>query len=266
MNSAAIPSATPIPAFNDNYIWLVQCGHEIAVVDPGDGEVVANYLNQRRLSLDAIWITHHHPDHIGGIERLRSQWPSAIYGPASSPAEALFTHTLQAGDLVDIGSVEFCVLAVPGHTLDHIAFYSAEAAMLFCGDTLFAGGCGRVFEGTFAQMNESLEKLAALPGETAVYCAHEYTLSNLAFARAAEPDNSALIERLAQAQQQRADALPTVPSTIALERATNPFLRCQAPASAKQLLVPLEAAGYANVPLSSAAERFAALRRWKDSF
>jgi len=261
-SSAAI-SVEPIAAFNDNYIWLLQSGdrREAVVVDPGDGRAVLDYLDARAITLTAIWITHHHPDHVGGIAELLERWQLPVYGPAGSPAEAQFSHSLRAGDQLELGGIGFKVLAIPGHTLDHIAYYAATSGQLFCGDTLFAGGCGRVFEGTYAQMHESLQQLAALPATTAVYCAHEYTLANLAFAVAAEPDNRALQQRVSEAQQRRTQALPTVPSTIGLELATNPFLRCHQPGIAATL-----SARGATWQTASDAERFAALRSWKDSF
>jgi len=158
------------------------------------------------------------------------------------------------------------VLAIPGHTLDHIAYYSPSSSMLFCGDTLFAGGCGRVFEGTFEQMHSSLQQLAALPQETAVYCAHEYTLANLIFARAADPNNIALKERQRHAVSLRESDIPTLPSTIGLELTTNPFLRCQLETMAQTLAEPLQNAGFDSAQLATGAQRFAALRQWKDNF
>lgn len=255
---------TPIPAFNDNYIWLLRSGSEAVVVDPGDAEVVTEQLQQLGIALTAIWITHHHPDHVGGVERLLERWPVPVFGPAGSPAEQLFSVHLTAGQQLQLGTARFDVLAIPGHTLDHIAFYCAESAMLFCGDTLFAGGCGRVFEGTFEQMYQSLQQLAALPANTAIYCAHEYTLANLAFASAVEPDNVDLQQRLQRDQQLRQHGQPTLPSTLASELATNPFLRCETATEA--MTRALLEAGFGDSTALNGAARFAALRRWKDSF
>ena len=230
------------------------------VVDPGDGDAVDDALADRNLRLAGILITHHHFDHVGGVEMLKEKYGCPVWGP-HNPALPFIDHRLGEGDRVQAGDYSLDVIMVPGHTLDHIAYFrAAPEPLLFCGDTLFAGGCGRIFEGDAPMMYTSLSRLAALPAETAVYCAHEYTLANLAFANAAEPDNVALQQRTAEAQSLRDRGLATVPSNIALERATNPFLR---PDSAG-VRAALQAAGHEARDDDVAV--FAALRSWKDNF
>tara|TARA_R110001592_G_scaffold363036_1_gene679465 strand:- start:89078 stop:89851 length:774 start_codon:yes stop_codon:yes gene_type:complete len=252
----------PIPAFNDNYIWLLHDAdtREAFVVDPGDAAPVMAVLSQRQLNLQGILITHHHFDHVGGVAELRAEYDPVVFGPHNPAIEGI-DHRLGAGDRIEVLGHAFEVMTVPGHTLDHIAYFHAgEQPLLFCGDTLFAGGCGRLFEGTPPMMLASLESLAALPPETLVYCAHEYTLANLAFAKAVEPDNAALTARIAQAESTRAKDEPTVPSDIALELATNPFLRCKQ----RDLLDSLQSQG--RLVPGDTADVFAAVRGWKDNF
>jgi hydroxyacylglutathione hydrolase len=247
-----------IPAFKDNYIWLLRKGASAAVVDPGDARPVLDLLDREGLSLASILVTHHHADHQGGVVELLAHYPAEVFGPAAESITGL-SRPLSGGETVRIAAcdVEFQVIAVPGHTLGHIAYYGAGC--LFCGDTLFAGGCGRLFEGTAAQMADSLARLAALPDETAVYCAHEYTQANLRFALAVEPGNRRLQSRVNEVARARASGLATVPSTMAIERASNPFLRCGEP----------EVAASARRRAPAAADDvavFAALREWKNSF
>ncbi|MFV8817280.1 hydroxyacylglutathione hydrolase [Haliea sp. E17] len=252
----------PIPAFDDNYIWLItREGHTGAcVVDPGDAAPVEAVLQREGLQLDTVFITHHHFDHVGGLARLIERYAPLVYGP-DNPAIAGIGQALHAGDAITLFGAEFRILEVPGHTLDHIAyFHPGNAPVLFCGDTLFAGGCGRLFEGTPATMYASLLSLAKLPPQTRVYCAHEYTLANLRFARAVEPGNSALADRERRARQLRENAEPTVPSTIAEELATNPFLRCEAASVIDSLRTAARLQG------TRAEEVFASVRAWKDSF
>lgn len=223
----------PIPAFKDNYIWLIHDGQAAIAIDPGDAQPVINTLQQLSLTLTDCLVTHHHSDHIGGIETLQKTYPG-IRVWASHHAAYRFKHTLvNEPDHVFIQlsntSLNFKVLAVPGHTLEHIAFYEPTQQWLFCGDTLFGAGCGRLFEGTPKQMLVSLKKLAALPDNTAVYCTHEYTEHNLKFALTLEPTLTPLHTRLHNTEALRAQNTPSLPSTIALEKATNPFLRCHDP-------------------------------------
>ena len=251
----------PIRAFNDNYIWVLEGdGDQAVVVDPGDASPVAAELSSRGLTLSAILITHHHFDHTGGVAELAAAWGCPVYGPENPSIKAI-TRRVVAGDQVEVLGYCFEVLAVPGHTLDHIAYFQAgDEPLLFCGDTLFAGGCGRVFEGTYPMMFESLQRLAVLPENTRVYCAHEYTRANLAFAREVEPDNPAVSDRIAQVDALRRDEQPTVPSLLATELATNPFLRCSQDSVIRGLAASGRPAG------QSPEDCFAGLRQWKDNF
>ena len=261
MSAPQALQVTAIPAFADNYLWLIHDQQHAAVVDPGDAAPIETALRSLGLKLNAILLTHHHADHAGGVEELLAQWSVPVYGPAGENIQGV-SRPLHEGDHVDLTALglQLSVLDVPGHTAGHIAYVAAEQHWLFCGDTLFAGGCGRLFEGTPAQMTHSLAKLAALPDNTLVYCAHEYTLSNLRFAVAAEPDNADLASRLAQAQQMRSRGESTVPSTLGLEKRTNPFLRYREPS----VLRTMRANGRLNSDDPVAA--FAALREWKNSF
>lgn len=250
-----------IHAFDDNYIWLLHNGTQGLVVDPGDPAVVETALSELNIELIGILNTHHHFDHIGGIEALASTRPNLkIWGPSS---QALVTEPCQQGDEIEpLPGLSFRVVDVPGHTLDHIAYYcdQVEQPILFCGDTLFAGGCGRMFEGNPEQMHASLERLASLSGNTLVYCAHEYTLGNLQFALAVEPDNLELQQRQLDAQSLRERDLATVPSELSLELATNPFMRC------RQSSVQKAASRKTQNIVSNPVDTFAVLRKWKDNF
>lgn len=252
----------PIAAFSDNYIWLMYNtqSRQACVVDPGDAQPVLATLKELDLELTDVLITHHHFDHVGGLKELQDAYSPRVYGP-SNPAITGISDTVTAGDIVAVLGVDFQVQEVPGHTLDHISyFHDGEEPLLFCGDTLFAGGCGRVFEGTPAMMHKSLQSLAILPPTTRVYCAHEYTLANLAFALAVEPENTALRQRIAEAEVSRANNRPTVPSDISLELTTNPFLRC----SNVELRASLASQGKPSG--GSDSDVFATLRAWKDNF
>jgi hydroxyacylglutathione hydrolase len=249
----------PIPAFKDNYIWALTNGRCAAIVDPGDARPVLDYLAREGLELVAILATHHHADHVGGVAELKRGRDIPVYGPKNEPISTL-THPVGGGDRVAIPEfgVEFEVLDIPGHTRAHIAYYGSK--MVFCGDTLFACGCGRVFEGTPLQLHASLQKLAALPDDTLVYCGHEYTLANIRFAKTVEPGNAVLAERERTDGKTREENRPTVPSSIGREKATNPFLRCTQPE------VVQSAGRHRGAALNDPVEVFTAIREWKNTF
>lgn len=262
-------SATSVPlhalaAFNDNYIWLLHHNQQAVVVDPGDAQAVLPTLKAQNLQLHSILITHHHQDHTGGITELVKHYPHAkVYGPARETIPGR-THAVQHGDQITIEPLNcnFQVLDIPGHTAGHVAYFAAKdlgVPVVFCGDTLFSGGCGRVFEGTAEQMTASLKQLASLPAATLVCCAHEYTLSNLNWALKVEPTNSELQRYHAYVQQLRANQQITLPSTIEQELRINPFLRLHIPA------VQSSAAHYSGQPAHNSSQVFAQLREWKNN-
>lgn len=252
-----------IPTFKDNYVWIIVDNDSkfAIVVDPGDAAPVIDYLRQHQLSLIAILITHHHHDHCGGVAELLQYYSVPVYGKAIS-AETGVTQVVAESYPLKIAlanqAIQFTMMDIPGHTLDHIGFYAAES--LFCGDTLFSAGCGRLFEGTAAQMYHSLMKIIALPDATRIYCAHEYTLSNLVFAQAVEPDNIDIKQYIEVVKSLIATKKISLPSTLEQEKKINPFLRCQHPTVIKA------AEQYANKKLSTAVEVFANLRAWKNHF
>lgn len=254
----------PIPALNDNYIWVVHDQRSAVVVDPGQAEPVQRYLAEHGLTLTAILLTHHHGDHVGGAKTLQQAFNAVVYGPAGEQLPVC-DHRLQEGDRVHLTAPELAlqVLDVPGHTAGHIAFHGPLPGgehVLFCGDTLFAAGCGRLFEGTPAQMVHSLSKLTALPPGTLVCCAHEYTLGNVRWALQVEPDNTVLQERFQQVSGLRSNGLCTLPSTLQLELETNPFCRTS------QTSVVKAANAYSGGPLATPEQVFACLREWKNNF
>ena len=219
----------PVRAFKDNYIWIVHNQQVALIIDPGDAAPVLAWVNQQKLQPLAILCTHHHRDHTGGISSLAQEFSVPVYGPANEEIPKM-THPLTEDDTLNFPelSLVFDVLAIPGHTAGHIAYHGQN--YLFCGDTLFSGGCGRIFEGNAQQMFASLQKLASLPDETLVYCAHEYTLANIQFARTLDPDNADLIQLKNTAKEKLVQNMPTLPTSLALEKAVNPFLRCDQPA------------------------------------
>ena len=250
----------PIHAFSDNFIWMLRDADHpaVAVVDPGDAGPVLARIERDGLQLGAILITHKHSDHVGGIDRLLAAYPGIpVFGPAGEPIPQL-THRLREGDVIDLSGIDarFEVIEVPGHTEGHIAYY--REGILLCGDTLFSAGCGRVFSGTFDQLHDSLMRIAELPGETLCYCAHEYTLDNIGFAKWVEPDSPALLEREQACHDTLDGGGNTVPVALSTERATNPFLRIRQAA----VLTAVEA--HYQRPMRDSRDTFRSLREWKD--
>jgi hydroxyacylglutathione hydrolase len=245
-----------IPAFKDNYIWLLVRDGRAAVVDPGDAAPVIARLEALQLQLETILITHHHADHQGGVGELIQRWQPRVYGPAAESITGC-SDPLLGGETIEVLGQEVAVLPVGGHTRAHLAYHVPGA--VFCGDTLFGAGCGRLFEGTPAQMCDSLARIAALPDDTRIYCAHEYTEANLRFAVAVEPDNAALRERVERVAQIRSAGLSSVPSSLREEKATNPFLRCAEPG----VIAAAQAHGATEASL---VEVFAAIRGWRNTF
>ncbi|MFZ4651041.1 MAG: hydroxyacylglutathione hydrolase [Rubrivivax sp.] len=255
MNLAALP------AFTDNYVWMLHDGARAVVVDPGDAAPVEAALDEAGLELAGILVTHHHPDHVGGVQALRPRLRGVVHGPARERIPEPFVPVAD-GQWLELAGLRLQVLDVPGHTAGHVAYYTEDAGeepLLFCGDTLFSAGCGRLFEGTPAQLHGSLARLASLPGRTRVCCTHEYTVSNLRFAAAVEPGNEAVAQHLRQSQALREQGRITLPSSIELELQINPFLRCEVPAV-------IAAARHAGAADTSPVSVFAALREWKNRF
>ncbi|HYD80541.1 MAG TPA: hydroxyacylglutathione hydrolase [Paucimonas sp.] len=250
-----------VHAFEDNYIWLIHDGTSGIVVDPGDPDAVIRVLDERRLHLAAILVTHHHGDHIAGIPSLAARFRCDVFGPAKEDIAGL-THKVKANDVIRIAQagLELHVLEIPGHTLGHLAYHCEQRQWLFPGDTLFAAGCGRLFEGSSDQMHRSLQKLMALPDTTQVFCAHEYTLSNLAFALEADPENPDIPHRLLVEKAKRRQGLPTIPTTIGWERRTNPFVRASEASVVRNIVLRRRPANIEPPAI------FAALRSWKDEF
>jgi hydroxyacylglutathione hydrolase len=252
----------PLPVFKDNYIWVIHNRDYAVVVDPGIAFPVIEYLKTKELHLIGILITHHHHDHTGGNAELLNLFDVPVYGPGNE-CIATVTHPKQAGDRVDLQelSINFDVMDTPGHTLGHIAYFGSDPMpMVFCGDTLFSCGCGRVFEGTARQMYDSLKMLSQLPDETRIYCTHEYTLGNIRFARVVDPNNRDLMAFENSAQELRYQNIPTLPTTLILEKAVNPFLRCNRPE------VIHSAENYSGQLLTDPVNVFTVLREWKNNF
>lgn len=250
----------PIPALKDNYIWLLTLpNHQAVIVDPGDAKPVLQVLKQNNLNLSAILITHHHWDHTNGVENLLQHFSVPVFGSMQDKVTGI-NQFVKQGDEIELTDQKliFKVLEIPGHTLGHIAYFGN--GMVFTGDTLFTGGCGRLFEGSAEQMVQSLHKLASLPAETKVYCGHEYTENNLRFALEVEPKNPDLLQRIKRTKELRSKNLPTVPATIAEEKQTNPFLRCEIPEVIKA------AEEYLGHKTKNPVEVFAGLRFWKNDF
>ncbi|MEQ1813666.1 MAG: hydroxyacylglutathione hydrolase [Candidatus Nitrotoga sp.] len=249
----------PVPALKDNYIWILHNAHHAVVVDPGDAAPVLDYLQTHQLKLAAVLCTHHHADHVAGVCQLVASHPASVYFPQRENISC-GNHAVGEGDVVNIPElkIQFSVLNIPGHTLGHVAYIGAGG--VFCGDTLFGCGCGRLFEGTATQLLHALKKLAALPDDTRVYCGHEYTESNIRFALACEPDNAQLVQRQQDVQILRTAGQPTLPSNIALEKSTNPFLRCAMPVIIQAVQQQSAIKQHDEISI------FTALRAWKDTF
>lgn len=246
-----------IPVLEDNYLFLLHCGDETAVVDPAIDDVVLDAIKARGWTLTHILNTHHHWDHTGANLSLKEKTGCTIIGPKAEQDKIPgLDKAVGCGDVISIGGSTAAVIDVPGHTKGHIAYHFASAKALFCGDALFAMGCGRLFEGTAIEMHASLQKLAALPDNTKVYCAHEYTLSNGIFALAVEPDNFALQKRMDNVRSLRDSGEPTIPTTIGVEKATNPFLRTDSH----------EIRATIGMPSADSVSVFADIRKRKDSF
>ncbi len=252
----------PIPAFTDNYIWIIHDQTHAVVVDPGTASPVLKYLHSKNLQLIGILITHHHADHTQGIRDLLQSFDVPVYGPSNEVILDI-THPLNEGDHIFLNelSLNLTILDTPGHTAGHIAYYANHPAnMIFCGDTLFSCGCGKMFEGTAQQFYESLQKLSRLPDETLVYCTHEYTLNNIRFAKKIDPENSVLLSFEKKAHELQNRSFPTIPTTLALEKSINPFLRCDQPAIINSVQTHFQQI------IVNPVKIFALLRQWKNTF
>ena len=252
-------SVEPIKAFTDNYIWLVSTNEGSIVIDPGESKSIQKLRDNKTIDLKCILITHHHYDHTNGLSELVKKNELEVYGPVNNIDG--INHRLNDKDKISIIGIDFDVISIPGHTLDHIGFYSANASnpILFCGDTLFAGGCGRIFEGTYEQMFNALKKITKLPTNTNIYCGHEYTLSNLKFALEADDTNKELIEEFKKVENKINSNIPSLPTTLDKELKVNPFLRCDNINIQNKIIEKFKVS-------NSELEVFTALRKWKDNF
>ncbi|SFG42366.1 hydroxyacylglutathione hydrolase [Neptunomonas qingdaonensis] len=254
--------ATALPAFTDNYIWMLTTENStgMVVVDPGDADVVIQAIKTNQKPLAAILLTHHHPDHTGGVKQLTEMYSIPVYGPANSPFKDI-SHPLTDQMEINILGETLIVKEVPGHTLDHICYFQPTATpQLFCGDTLFLAGCGRLFEGSAAQMLDNMHYFTSLPANTNIYCTHEYSLANLAFAAAVEPNNNDIQQATEKCRMLRAANQPTLPSNIAQELKINPFMR------SNNQQVQIAAQGYKKTSINSELDTFTAIREWKNNF
>jgi len=252
-------SVEPIKAFTDNYIWLVSTNEGSIVIDPGESKSIQKLIDNKTIDLKGILITHHHYDHTNGLSELVKKNKLEVYGPVNNIDG--INHRLNDKDKISIIGIDFDVISIPGHTLDHIGFYSANAnnPILFCGDTLFAGGCGRIFEGTYEQMFSALKKITKLPTNTNIYCGHEYTLSNLKFALEADDTNKELIEEFKKVENKINSNIPSLPTTLDKELKVNPFLRCDNINIQNKIIEKFKVS-------NNELEVFTALRKWKDNF
>ena len=252
-------SVKPIKAFTDNYIWLVSTNEGSIVIDPGESKNIQKLIDNKKIDLKGILITHHHYDHTNGLSELVKKNELEVYGPFNNIDG--INHRLNDKDKISIIGIDFDVISIPGHTLDHIGFYSANAnnPILFCGDTLFAGGCGRIFEGTYEQMFHALKKITKLPTNTNIYCGHEYTLSNLKFALEADDTNKELIEEFKKVKNKINSNIPSLPTTLDKELKVNPFLRCDNINIQNKIIEKFKVS-------NNELEVFTALRKWKDNF
>ena len=249
----------PIKAFTDNYIWLVSTNEGSIVIDPGESKNIQKLIDNNTIDLKGILITHHHYDHTNGLSELVKKNELEVYGPVNNIDG--INHRLTDKDKISIIGIDFDVISIPGHTLDHIGFYSANAnnPILFCGDTLFAGGCGKIFEGTYEQMFNALKKITKLPINTNIYCGHEYTLSNLKFALEADDTNKELIEEFKKVKNKINSNIPSLPTTLDKELKVNPFLRCDNINIQNKIIEKFKVS-------NNELEVFTALRKWKDNF
>ncbi|SIS76715.1 hydroxyacylglutathione hydrolase [Neptunomonas antarctica] len=255
-------TVTPLPAFSDNYIWMLTKSNAsgMIVVDPGDADVVIKAIDTYQQPLKAILLTHHHPDHTGGVKELVDRYNIPVYGPKNSPFTGI-SYPLGDSDQIDILGEQLIIKEIPGHTLDHISYYlKASQPQIFCGDTLFLAGCGRLFEGTPEQMLQSMSYFKTLPANTAVYCTHEYSLANLNFAQAVEPNNPDIQATIEQCKALRAQNLPTLPTRLSQELTINPFMRSQCEDVRKA------AEMHTGKAMMSELETFTAIREWKNVF